>query len=182
MRRITNRSFLAFAIMFLVYFSLVAENKFKKVEVKEKTEEKEKITKKAKREKPVDITSSSLDIDYKNGKAIFLGGVRVKDEGMILTAEKLIVYFGKENSIERIEAHEDVVITQKDKKAVAGKALYTLADGKIVISEKPILYQAYNKLVDAESIILYKDAETVSTKGGQPRLLFLPKKQGKTDE
>lgn len=76
--------------------------------------------------------------------------------------------------IKSIVAAGDVTITQGDRKAKAGKALYDNLARTITLSEKPRLWWDGN-MVEADVFILYLDQKSYKTGGDGPvRMKILP--------
>lgn len=87
------------------------------------------------------ITADSVEMDFENRRASFVGNVKVSDEAMLLVADKMIVHLAERNELRLIEAIGNVVISEvgTQKKATAGKAVFDVAEDVVVLSESPAL-------------------------------------------
>ncbi|MBO4305521.1 MAG: hypothetical protein J6A21_13135 [Lentisphaeria bacterium] len=114
---------------------------------------------------PTNVKAESMDIDINNNRVTLIGNVDVDDQDMNIKCRKMILFFAaaekkkdgekKKNDgeemasrkIEKIECIGDVEITRstgtgKDRqlqKAYAGKAVYSLVENKISLTEKPVV-------------------------------------------
>ncbi|MBO5761372.1 MAG: hypothetical protein J6S53_07510 [Lentisphaeria bacterium] len=118
------------------------------------------------RNQPTNVKAESMDIDMNNNRVILIGNVDVDDQDMNIKCRKMILFFsdnkakekntGAKNKkdgsmggrkIEKIECFGDVEITRstgsgKDRqlqKAYAGKAVYSLVNNRITLTEKPLV-------------------------------------------
>lgn len=88
-------------------------------------------------ERVTEITSEKLFFDYEGKQAIFTGNVVVNDPDLQLTGDKLTVYLTPEDEIDRLVAEGNVEIKMEGMQSRSGKAVYTLSDGKVVLTEGP---------------------------------------------
>lgn len=134
---------------------------------------------------PTNVKAESMDIDINNNKVTLIGNVDVDDQDMNIKCRKMILFFladktaGKKKSsdemgsrkIEKIECIGDVEITRstgtgKDRqlqKAFAGKAVYSLVNNKITLTEKPV--------VTGSGSILRGEFITIDTQSGRISIL-----------
>lgn len=127
----------------------------------------------------IDIQSDSMDMDLAQRTSTFTGHVVVKEPRMQMQSDKMVVYFGKNDKPERLEAIGHVVIEQPEakRKATAGKAEYDVTKGTIVLTETPTLKIGDNTLSGATKIIYERDTERVKFEGDRPRIQLNPKTQ-----
>ncbi len=92
------------------------------------------------------ITSDKLVFDAGQHFAAFDGNVEVTDPSMKMTSDSMKVLFDEDNQVKHINAVGNVVITQEDKIAWAGKAVYDVVEGKITLTEKPRIKQGEDML------------------------------------
>ena len=83
------------------------------------------------------ITSKTLTFDYVDDFAVFETNVKVVDPSMVMTCNKLTVYFTEEKDIKNIVAVGSVVITQKENVAYADKAVYGSESELLILVGKP---------------------------------------------
>ncbi|MFA4943644.1 MAG: lipopolysaccharide transport periplasmic protein LptA [Lentisphaeria bacterium] len=121
----------------------------------------------------IQIQSDGMEMDMASHLATFIGNVKVTEPRMTLTADKMIVHFDKADKPERIEALGNVLIEQPGEKrqAKAGRAVYTVADGKVVLTEEPELAVGGSILKNVSRIIYDRDTGKIITEGGT---LILP--------
>lgn len=97
-------------------------------EAEKKAEAEEQIT---------EITSDKLFFDYEAKKAVFTGNVVLTDADLQLTSDKLTVTLTEDDEIEKMDAEGDVEIKMEGMHSRSGKAVYTLKDAKVVLTERP---------------------------------------------
>lgn len=147
--------------------------------------------KKRGKNQPTEVKAESMDIDMNNNKVTLIGNVDVDDQDMNIKCRKMILHFmdtekkdakdKKDTSsaegatgskkIEKVECFGDVEITRstgtgKDRqlqKAYAGKAVYSLVNSKITLTEKPV--------VTSSGSILRGEFITIDTQSGRISVL-----------
>ena len=134
-------------------------------------------------EDELEIKSDSMDMDFAQRKAVFEGNVRVSDSRMKLRADRMEVFLSPQDELQRIEAAGNVVIeeTATDRKALAGKAVYDVEQGRVVLTEDPVLHVGENSMTGAFKIT-YSRAEgkfrSEGREGEQPVIRWKTKHQG----
>ncbi|MEX2606672.1 MAG: LptA/OstA family protein [Kiritimatiellia bacterium] len=106
-------------------------------------------------ERITEITSEKLFFDYEGKIAVFTGNVVVTDPDLQLTSEKLTVYMTAEDEIEKLDAEKNVEIKMEGMHSKSGKAVYTLADGKVVLTEQPQVSRD-GSILQAERILYWR--------------------------
>ena len=135
------------------------------------------------------ITANSMDIDLKNNVITLIGNVKVEDNQSKITSEKMLVYLQDKKdspsapaaatgskSAKAIVALGDVVIIQKnlsvdekkrgERKATAGRADYDVANGIIILTDNPVLYQG-DSYIKGNRIILWKDSDRMKVENNE---------------
>lgn len=102
------------------------------------------------------VTADSLTFDHEQRYAIFDKNVVVNDPRMKLTSEQLTLRFNEEGEASLIEAEGKVVLLQDDKRATAGKAVYDVLTGKIVLRMKPRVERGKDYL-EGDVITFWRD-------------------------
>lgn len=93
-----------------------------------------------------------------------------------LSARKLVVFLEKGlNTIKKIVASDEVIITQKDRKISADQGIFFGGEQKIVLTGNPVSRQGENTL-SGQEIVYYLDSETVEIK--KARTILHPKNEG----
>lgn len=108
-----------------------------------------------KEERITEITSEKLFFDYEGKIAVFTGTVVLTDPDLQLTSEKLTVYMTADDEIERLDAEENVEIKMEGMRSKSGKAVYTLSDGKVVLTEQPQVSRD-GSILQAERILYWR--------------------------
>lgn len=87
---------------------------------------------------PQIIEIYSDQFDFLGDRATFKGKVRVVDQTSTITCETLVALFSDPGrQLRQIDAITDVVLVQKDTRATGGRALYTVEDGIIRLTNNP---------------------------------------------
>jgi lipopolysaccharide transport protein LptA len=118
------------------------------------------------------ITSERLTFDYKKNYAVFERDVKVIDQGMTITTDKLAVWFDEDGDIKLIKAEGSVVITQEDKLATSGEATYDVPTGKILLQRSPRLQRGAHYL-EGTTITYWRNEELLIVEP-QSRLVIYP--------
>jgi len=106
-------------------------------------------------ERITEITSDKLLFDYGEKRAVFTGNVVVTDPDMQLTADQLTVFLTTEDEIEKIEASGSVVIKMEGLHSQSGHAIYTLDNGKLVLTDRPQVARE-GSVLQAEKITYWR--------------------------
>lgn len=109
---------------------------------------------------PTVVTSERLDMDYAKNVAHFAGNVHVKDPSGDLWSDEMEIHYDPKNREirELVATGKKVVTRTSGKRSVSKKAVYTAADGKIVLTGDPRIIQGRN-VYAADTIIIFKDTE-----------------------
>lgn len=138
---------------------------------------------------PIRISSDRMELDQKARTIAFVGQVVVRQGKLTITGRRLTVYAEQGSGlardqmveqIDRIEMQGDVKVTQEDKVATAGKAVFYNKEQKIILSDQPRLAQG-NDHVEGTLITLFLDQEKSIIEGSssQPVQALLHPKQKK---
>ncbi|MBP5320113.1 MAG: hypothetical protein J6334_03925 [Kiritimatiellae bacterium] len=114
------------------------------------------------------ITADKIEFDNKEGVILFDENVLVDDEQFILRSERLLVFMEGTNDVKQIMAIGSVVITNENRSASCDKAVYTRANGQIVMTGNAKLQQAGAKggAVQGEKITFWLDDERMEVSKG----------------
>jgi lipopolysaccharide export system protein LptA len=92
---------------------------------------------------PVEVTSEQLEFDQQAGTALFTGSVRMAQGAMRLSADRVDVTYGDteagETEVRRVEATGNVVLINGEDAAEGERAVYTVADGMVVMTGDVLL-------------------------------------------
>lgn len=115
----------------------------------------------------IEITSSSIRIDYDSGAVYCKGDAKAVWGGVIMEADEMQIFLTEENTVEKIEARGNVkVIQEKEKREAGGEmAIYTAEDDKFVLEDKAYYYDESGNSLLAEKIIIWIEAERLEAEG-----------------
>ena len=122
-----------------------------------------------------DITALQLRMDTDKRIAYFDGNVLVIDPSFQLRSNRLIVYLNQNGpGMEHAEAYDDVIIVQETekRKAHSQKAVYTAADGKIVLTGDPSV-ESDKGITRGQVITIFKMNNYMIVEGGTRTILDL---------
>ncbi|MFN3568114.1 MAG: LptA/OstA family protein [Caldimicrobium sp.] len=137
------------------------------------------------KEKEINIDADKMEIFEDEGVADFTGKVFATTKDMKLWADKLYVYYTKNNQtgstakreLQRVIAIGRVKIEKEKWKAICGKATYYKDQEKLYLEENPKVWHEDN-LVEGDLIIVYfkeDRSEVFSKEGGRVRVKFYGK-------
>lgn len=144
-------------------------------------------------ENKVHITSDTLTASSNENMAEFKGHVRATRGNMVITCERLKLFFKQgamiengtsqgSNSIERILAKKNVKIKMDDRLAFADQAEYFLASGDIILTGEPVKVSAGNTFINGHRITMASDGKitVLPGKGGQVEAMVFPESDSPT--
>ncbi len=151
------------------------------------------------RDQPVHIESATLEVRDKDKIATFSGDVRVKQGDTRLRSKSLVVFYeqdadtrgaggkpmvaeapgpGGEQRIKRLEAHGNVVVTQKQQTATGDLGVFEMKDNTVTLIGNVVMTQGKNVLRGERLVVDLTTglSRVESGKGGTGRVqgLFLP--------
>lgn len=124
------------------------------------------------------ITSDRMEFDYKEFVIAFDERVHVTDPQFALTADRVIVFLEGTNQMKRIWAIGHVEITQADRRATCGRAVYERATGQVVMTESPVVTRGADRFTGSELIVWVNDQRVV---GKDVRVLISPETMKKRE-
>ena len=107
------------------------------------------------------ITSNRMDYDYGHSSIIFEENVKVRNPEYVMTCERLIVMLNSTNDVKWIKATKDVILVNGDRSAKCDEAIYTKADGKIVMTGREVLVQRATDQMTGTKITIWLNDEKV---------------------
>lgn len=128
------------------------------------------------------ITSDSLDLNLGKTKGqkqgLFRGNVKVDEPRFTMTSKEMTVFFAEDDSVQDVEAREDVVIKRKDgtSETLSEKAVYNMKEKKLTLLKvtKQPKAVAQDKTVFADKIILFPEEDKMLTEGASRVMLQKP--------
>ncbi|MFK5926522.1 MAG: lipopolysaccharide transport periplasmic protein LptA [Desulfuromusa sp.] len=132
------------------------------------------------RNQPIEITAQQLEVLQQQRQSIFTGEVVAKQGEMTLYAEKLLVFFQKDqNQVERLEAIGKVRVIQLDRVATAEKAVFYQAEETLVLIGNAEVTQGKNTISGDEITLYLKENRTLIKSSGKSRVkaIIVPEKK-----
>ena len=123
--------------------------------------------------KETTVTSNVFRLDMTKKEGTFTGNVMVKDPKFDMESEELVVYFDKDNKMERLVARGNVKIRQaQGNNSTSREAEYIIADKKIKLTGDPVVLQGSNR-VTGTVITIYPDSDRMDVDGRSKVQFFL---------
>ena len=129
------------------------------------------------------ITSDTLDLNLNKAKGakqgLFRGNVKVDEPRFTMSSKEMTVFFAEDDSVQDVEAREDVVIKRKDESSETDseKAVYNVKDKKLTllkVMRQPKVNTKDGKIVIADKIILFPEEDKMLTEGASRVMLQKP--------
>lgn len=110
---------------------------------------------------PVEMTSDTLSINQADGSAVFTGNVVIGQGTMRLSAGRVVVEYtsGPTKQISKLHATGGVVLVNGAEAAEASQAIYSIANGNIVMTGNVILTQGQSALSSNRMVVNLKTGE-----------------------
>ena len=110
---------------------------------------------------PIVVRSDQLEFDYQANKVVYSGTVNVVQGDLAIDCKELVVNLARAGEQDNLELREvvaigDVVITQGDRKATGGRAVFDQQKRQIILLENPVLHDGPNE-VTGERLVVYLD-------------------------
>jgi lipopolysaccharide export system protein LptA len=136
-------------------------------------------------DEPIHVVADALEVDNKANVAVFMGAVKATQGDVVITSDKLRVYYERSEEdagekkkepvggmmdsggkVRKVVAQGHVKITQKDRVAVGRKATYWAGGRKMLLEGKATVWRGKNQ-VSGEKITVFMD-ENRSVVHGKP--------------
>jgi len=118
----------------------------------------------------VDIEADRLDVNTKNGTAIFTGRVTATKPDTTLKGNTVTLFYDqKSRKVSRLVAEGNVNIVWQDKQATCARAVYTLADEVMVLTGDVVITRGQERLA-GQKVVLDKKRDTQVVEGGPGRV------------
>jgi len=125
------------------------------------------------------ITSDTLDLNLNKTKGpkqgLFRGNVTVDEPRFTMVSKEMTVFFAEDDSVENVEAREEVVIKRKDgsSETWSEKAIYNMKEKKLTLLKvtKQPKAVSQDKTVFADKIILFPEEDKMLTEGASRVML-----------
>lgn len=107
------------------------------------------------------ITSSRMEYDYAHSSIIFEENVKISNPDYTMTCERLVVMLTPENDVKWIKATKNVILVNADRSAKCDEAIYTKADGKVVMTGREVIVQRSKDQMTGTKITIWLNDERV---------------------
>ncbi len=129
-------------------------------------------------QKPITITSDTMEADRADRLVVFKGDV-VAREDFTLFSDELYVHYNNADEIREIIARGNVKIVQGDRTATADRAVYDRKKRTIVLTGHPVVVRCGDR-VSGDRITVYVDDENAFVEGrdgGRVKAVIMPEKK-----
>ena len=127
----------------------------------------------------ITVTSDAMEADSKGKVIVFRGNVAA-EEDFLLCSEELRLFYGPEETVEKISASGDVRIFQEERTAESREALYDRSSRTIILTGEPVVKRCADT-VRGDKITVYLDEDRAlvesSEGGGRVRAVIMPEKK-----
>ncbi len=118
----------------------------------------------------VDIEADRLDVDTKNGTAIFKGKVKAAKPDITIKGDTLtLLYDQKTRKVTMLTAEGDVTILWQDKNATCSKAIYNLTNEVMVMTGNVVITRGQERL-SGQRVTMDKKNDTQVVEGAGSRV------------
>jgi lipopolysaccharide export system protein LptA len=110
---------------------------------------------------PIVVHSDELEFDYQANKVIYRGSVNVVQGELKIDCKELLVNLARSGEQDNLALRDvvaigDVVITQGNRTATGGRAIFDQQKRQITLLENPVLHDGPNE-VTGERLVVYMD-------------------------
>lgn len=110
---------------------------------------------------PIHVKSDELEFDYETNRVVYRGTVNVVQGDIAIDCRELVINLTRAGEKDDLQLHEvvaigDVVITQGQRKATGGRAVFDQVKRQVTLLENPMLRDGPNE-VAGERIVVYLD-------------------------
>ncbi len=107
------------------------------------------------------ITSSRMEYDYARASIIFDDNVKVQNPEYTMTCERLVVMLDSTNDVKWIKAAKNVILVNGDRSAKCDEAVYTKADGKVVMTGDEVIIKRTKDQMSGTRITIWLNDERI---------------------
>ncbi|HEY8514471.1 MAG TPA: LptA/OstA family protein [Candidatus Binatia bacterium] len=127
------------------------------------------------RNEPIVVRSNQLEFDYQANKVIYRGEVNVQQGDLAIDCKELVVNLARDEQSDSMELRDvtavgDVVITQGERKATGGKAIFDQQKRQIVLLENPVLHDGPNEVTGDRLVVYLDEGRSVVESSPQKRV------------
>lgn len=119
---------------------------------------------------PIFITSNQLEVDRKKNTIVYKGRVVTVQGEMTINSEALTAYYDPEmKQLREVVAEGKVNVTQGNRVATGGKAVFNQKEQTLVLTGDPVVRQG-NSQVAGSRIIFFIEQDRAVAEGGNQRV------------
>jgi lipopolysaccharide export system protein LptA len=112
-------------------------------------------------DEPILVESRELEFDYQKNQVFYRGEVKAKQGDVTIDCDELVVFFDRADDVRKAElraivASGNVVITQGERRATGGRAVFNQVNRQIALLENPVLREGKNE-VRGDRLTVYLD-------------------------
>lgn len=123
------------------------------------------------------ITSDRLSFDYNRMVAVFDGNVHAQDPEVLITSERLTVFFDSTNDVKSVTALGNVHVYHEDQRAECDQAVYIRRLGQVELTGNPKLFRGKDE-ISGRKITFWLDDERMLVESSS-KLIIHPVKGNK---
>lgn len=129
---------------------------------------------------PIDISSMKLIVDERARSAVFRGDVIARQGDVTVYSDSLVLLMGEDETLEKLNAVDNVRIVRGDEVATADKADYDLKRQEIVLQGHAKIHRGDNSLSGDQIVINLETRRSVVTgdSKGRVKAQFIPQRGG----
>lgn len=119
---------------------------------------------------PIFISSDHMEVDRKKNTIVYKGRVVTVQGEMTMNSEALTAYYNPEmKQIKEVIAEGKVNVTQGDRVATGGKAVFNQKERTLILTGNPVVRQG-NSQVSGSRITFYIEQDRAVAEGGNQRV------------
>jgi lipopolysaccharide export system protein LptA len=127
-------------------------------------------------DKPVQITSNTLEADNKGNRVTFKGNVVAKQDDMVIFSDLMTVNYEERGGIGTIEASGSVKMKQGERVATGKKIVFNNPEQKIIMTGSPRIWQGDN-LISCEKVTVLLKEDKIFFEGEVDSVIYPRKMQ-----
>ncbi|MDY6863693.1 MAG: lipopolysaccharide transport periplasmic protein LptA [Thermodesulfobacteriota bacterium] len=117
-------------------------------------------------DKPIDISSESMEADNIKNVAVFRGNVSARQKDMSAYSKEMIVYYDVKGGIKKIVAIGNVRIKQKNRIVSSERAVFANKERQVILTGNPRIWEGED-MISGEKIIVFLDQDKIIVEGSK---------------
>jgi len=130
-------------------------------------------------DKPVTVTSDTME-SLRGERVVIFRGQVVAEQDSLMCSDELRVFYDEQQQVKNIVATGNARVVRDGNRARGDKIVYDKVNGEVIITGNAAAMQC-GDIVRGEKIIFYLDSDNVMVVGGDKRVraVIMPKKENK---